>query len=40
MKKKANANFKYALRRIKNNENAMRKDALVNKLRNNNVEDF
>ena len=39
-KKQANARFKYALRLIKRNENAMRSDSLAKKLQNNNPNDF
>ena len=39
-KKKTNANFKYALRFIKRQENTMRADALANKLQNNSTTDF
>ena len=39
-KKRANANFKYALRFIKRNENTMRSDSLARKLQNNSPNDF
>uniref|UniRef100_A0A671UZC4 Reverse transcriptase domain-containing protein n=1 Tax=Sparus aurata TaxID=8175 RepID=A0A671UZC4_SPAAU len=39
-KKRANANFKYALRFIKRNEKTMRADSLAHKLQNNSHNDF
>ena len=39
-KKRANARFKYALRFIKNNENAMRADSIAHKMQSNSYNDF
>ena len=39
-KKRANANFKYALRFIKKNENSMRSDSLACKMHNRSYNDF
>ena len=39
-KKRANANFLYALRFLKTNENTLRSDSLAKKLQNNNLKEF